>query len=110
MGRLASNYSRRGRRRAVSGRALKTTIRGGDWKTTRLSAAFVVVVCALLLTLAAAASSSSSARAQSGRRSATTAQGKETPTPTPAAVVPYKGPIAEPPRPERDAPKPPPRL
>jgi Ca-activated chloride channel family protein len=74
-----------------------------------LSAAFVVVVCALLLALVAAAvPSSTPARAQSGRRSST-AQGKETPTPTPAAT-PYKGPIAEPPRPERDAPKPPPRL
>ncbi|HVF67534.1 MAG TPA: VWA domain-containing protein [Pyrinomonadaceae bacterium] len=65
----------------------------------------VVVVCALLVATAAAA------LAQSGRRSVPSAQGKETPTPTPAAVAaPHKGPVAEPPRPSRDEPKPAPRL
>lgn len=63
----------------------------------------VVVVCALLVAAAAAL-------AQSGRRSVPNAQGNATPTPTPAAVTPHKGPIAEPPRPARDEPKPPPRL
>jgi len=62
-------------------------------------------VCALLSAVAAA-----SVLAQSGRRSVPNAQGKETPTPTPAAVTPHKGPIAEPPRPERLDPKGTPRL
>lgn len=69
-------------------------------KTTRPWGALVVVACALLVAAAATL-------AQSGRRSAPPAQGKETPTPTPA-VNPYKGPIAEPPRTE--ATKPSPRL
>jgi len=66
----------------------------------------VVVVCALLSAVAAA-----SAPAQSGRGRVPNAQGKATPTPTPAAAVtPHKGPIAEPPRPERLDPKGTPRL
>lgn len=72
----------------------------------RGSVVIVVVVCALLLAVVAAAS----ALAQSGRRSVPNAQGKETPTPTPAAVMPHKGPIAEPPRPDRSDPKGTPRL
>ena len=79
--------------------------RGGAPKGARTWAAFVVAACALLALLVASASSS--ARAQSGRRSAP--QGKETPTPTPAST-PYKGPIAEPPRPDRLDPKGSPRL
>jgi Ca-activated chloride channel family protein len=67
-------------------------------KTTRPWAALVVIALTLLVSAAAA-----TALAQSGRRSAPPAQGKETPTPAP-----YKGPIAEPPRTE--AAKPSPRL
>lgn len=67
-----------------------------------------LAVCALLAALCVAAAAS--ALAQSGRRSVPNAQGKETPTPTPAAVTPHKGPIAEPPRPERPDPKGTPRL
>lgn len=64
-------------------------------------------MCALLALLVALAAAS--ALAQSGRRSSPPAQGKETPTPTPA-VNSIKGPIAEPPRPERLDPKGTPRL
>ena len=68
---------------------------------------FVAVVCVALALLAAWASSS--ALAQSGRRSVPNAQA--TPSPTPAAVVtPHRGPIAEPPRPDRSDPKGTPRL
>ncbi len=88
---MASNNSRRGGRAALCGGALKTT---GPW------GALVVVACALLVATAAA-----TALAQSGRRSGQPAQGKETPTPTPA-VNPYKGPIAEPTRTETAKPSP----
>ncbi|HKG15262.1 MAG TPA: VWA domain-containing protein [Pyrinomonadaceae bacterium] len=78
-------------------------------KEARTRGSFIgVVVCVLLALLLASAAAS--ALAQSGRRSTTPLQGKETPTPTPAAVAPHKGPIAEPPRPARDEPKPSPRL
>ena len=66
---------------------------------------FVAVVCALAALLVAAGAS---ALAQSGRGRVPAAQGK--PTPTPAAVTPHKGPVAEPPRPDRLDPKGPPRL
>lgn len=92
---MASNDSRRG------GRA---ELRGGALKRARARGSVVVaVVCALLLAAAAA-----SALAQSGRGRSPNAQA--TPTPTPAAVVPHKGPIAEPPRPDRPDPKGTPRL
>ncbi|MFL6286562.1 MAG: VWA domain-containing protein [Pyrinomonadaceae bacterium] len=71
--------------------------------TARPSSLLAVAACALLALLVAA-----SAFAQSGRRSSgSPAQGKETPTPTPAAT-PYRGPIADPPR--NDSAKPSPRL
>ncbi|MFL6282451.1 MAG: hypothetical protein ACJ74Q_04725, partial [Pyrinomonadaceae bacterium] len=68
--------------------------------TARPSSLLAVAACALLV--------AASAFAQSGRRSSgSPAQGKETPTPTPAAT-PYRGPIADPPR--NDSAKPSPRL
>jgi Ca-activated chloride channel homolog len=82
MGRLASNYSRRGGRDAARGRALKTT---------RPRAALVFAAACALVVAAAVVT----ALAQSGRRSGgpPAPQGKETPTPAP-----YTGRIAEPPR------------
>lgn len=68
----------------------------------------VVAVCAALALLVSSTASSSSL-AQSGRGRVPNAQA--TPTPTPAAVsTPHKGPIAEPPRPDRSDPKGTPRL
>jgi VWFA-related protein len=80
-------------------------------KKARTRGPFVVVACALAALLLCAAAAAA-ALAQSGRRSAPpAAQGKQTPTPTPAAAVgPHKGPIAEPPRPDRSDPKGTPRL
>lgn len=68
----------------------------------------VAAVCALAALFVTAAWAS--ALAQSGRRSAAPAQGNPTPTPAAATTGPHKGPIAEPPRPDRSDPKGTPRL
>lgn len=73
-------------------------------KKARTRGSVVVAACALAALLLAA-----SALAQSGRSRVPTAQGKPTPTPTPA-VTPHKGPVAEPPTPDRSDPKGTPRL